>query len=233
MIRLLLVDDHAVMRDGLKTLLEQHPDIAVVGETDTGEAAVALAGKRAPDVVLMDISLPRMSGIEATREIAARPGRRPRVVVLTMHSSAEHVFRARRAGATGYLLKESSGDEVVAAIRAAHRGTGYLSASLGLTDDDLEHASPMEGLSEREREVLQRVVEGYSSHEIAASTGISPKTVETYRSRIADKLGIGSVAGLVLYALEHGLAALPAGVTGAASFAPPPASRSPERAISP
>lgn len=211
-ITVLLADDHAVVRDGLKLLLESQQDITVVGLASNGRDAIKLARKHMPDVVLLDIAMPELNGIEAAQKIRdALP--RTRIIILSMYATSEHVFRALQAGADGYLLKESAGAEVVRAVRAAYAGRRYLSEKIAITAQGMQASgqgvapakSPIESLSEREREVLQLVVEGRSSAEIAASIHLSPKTVETYRSRIMQKLDVHDVAGLVKFALQHGL----------------------------
>ena len=204
MIRLLIADDHAVMREGLRTLVQATHSIDVVAETDNGVDAVTLTAALQPDVVLMDISMPGHDGIEATRRIA-RGGQAARVLMLSMHTTAQHVFRARAAGAAGYLLKECPGSEVIEAVRAVHAGRPWFSAALGEDAERLTRASPLSSLTPREREVLRLVVEGYSSAEIGQKPRISRKTVETYRARIAEKLGIHSVPALVKFALQEGL----------------------------
>ena len=208
-IGVLLVDDHAIVRDGLKTLLEIQADLRVIGEATNGRDAVSVAAELRPDVVVMDISMPDMNGVEAARRIhAARPA--TRIVMLSMHGNAEHVYRALEAGATGYLLKESAGNELVAAIRAVHAGRRYLTEKV----NDLviagylgerRAASPLESLSKRERDILQHVVDGRSNKETARLLSISVKTVETYRSRMLQKLGIKNVTELVKFAISHGL----------------------------
>ena len=207
-ITVLLADDHAVVRDGLRVLLQQSADIRVVGEAADGREAVQLAQELAPDVVIMDITMRELNGVEATRLLRdACPA--TRVVMLSMHSNSEHVFRALEAGAVGFVLKESAGEEVAAAVRAAHAGQRYFSpaiAALGSTVQSRSgRASPLERLSARERHVLQLVVEGRSSAEIAATVSLSPKTIETYRSRLMKKLGAHSIADLVKFAIEHRL----------------------------
>lgn len=207
-IRVLLADDHAVVRDGLKVLLQQAADISVVGEAADGREAVRRAQELKPDVVIMDIAMPELNGVEAARLLRDKcPA--TRVVMLTMHSSSEHVFRALEAGAAGFVLKESAGEEVTAAVRAAHAGRRHLSRAIAAIESAAQsragHASPLGSLSAREREVLQLVVEGHSSAEIAATVHLSPKTVETYRGRFMKKLGVNNVADLVKFAIEHGL----------------------------
>ncbi len=196
------------MRDGLKALLSASAGIRIVAEAGDGRDAVRRAVEVKPDVVIMDISMPGLNGVEAARLLHEKcPG--TRIVMLSMHSSAEHVFRAFQAGATGYLLKESASAEVEAAVRAVHAGRRYLSRSLAALDLSLQTAtgpaSPLESLSARERQVLQLVVEGHSSSEIAALVHLSPKSVETYRSRLMKKLGVKDIPALVKFAVEHGL----------------------------
>ncbi len=208
-ISVLLADDHTVVRDGLEVRLEAQPDMRVVGLAADGREAVSAAAQLRPDVVVMDISMPDMTGVEAARRIcAARP--QTRAVMLSMHSDAEHVYRALEAGATGYLLKDSAGSELVAAIRAVHAGRRYLTAKI----NDLVIAgylgerragSPLASLSKREREILQLIVDGRSNREAAELLHISVKTVETYRSRMLQKLGISGTAELVKFAVTHGL----------------------------
>jgi DNA-binding NarL/FixJ family response regulator len=204
-----LVDDHAVVREGLRLVLETHPDIRVVGEASDGRGAVNEIRRLRPDVVIMDIAMPQSNGIEATvrlRELLPTV----KVVILSMHSTTEHIFRALRAGARGYLLKESAGAEVVDAVRAVHAGGRYLSQKIAanVVDDYLREgraASPLESLGRRELEVVQLVVEGKTSAEIGALLALSPKTVDTYRSRVMRKLGVTDVPGLVKFAIQHGL----------------------------
>lgn len=208
-IRVLLADDHSVLRDGLEAMLHAHPGIAVVGHAQDGREAVRKAIELSPDVTIMDIVMPELDGIEATRQVREhRP--QSRVVILSMYSTTEHIFRALQAGAQGYLLKESAGAEVVAAVRSVHAGRRYLSQKITETvvDDYIRehHArSPLEALSPRERQILQGVAEGKSTAEIARALYLSPKTVDTYRSRLMQKLELDSVAGLVRFAIECGL----------------------------
>lgn len=219
-ITVLLVDDHAMVRDGLKVLLQQSTDIRVVGEAADGREAVELAQALAPDVAIMDITMREMNGVEAARLLRDTcPA--TRVVMLSMHSNSEHVFRALEAGAVGYVLKESAGEEVATAVRAAHAGQRYFSPAIAALESALSRrgrasplesalfrharASPLDSLSARERQVLQLVVEGRTSAEIAVTTRLSPKTVETYRIRVMKKLGVKGVPDLVRFAIEHGL----------------------------
>jgi DNA-binding NarL/FixJ family response regulator len=209
MINILLADDHAIVRAGLKTLLEAQGDLRVVGETRDGLEAVSVAAQLKPDVVVMDISMPDMNGIEAARRICAARGE-TRVVMLSMHGDAEHVYRAIEAGATGYLLKESAGTELVAAVRAVHAGRRYLTEKVNELViagylGERRAVSPVDGLSKRERDILQHIVDGRSNKDTARLLCISVKTVETYRSRMLQKLGIKNVAELVKFAIAHGL----------------------------
>jgi DNA-binding NarL/FixJ family response regulator len=214
-INVFLADDHAVVRDGLRFLLEAQPDIRVIGDAANGRDAVRQVAQICPDVVVMDISMPELNGIEAAREISeVCPS--TQVIILSVHSTTEHIFRALQAGARGYLLKESAGIEVAQAVRAVHANQRYLSQKISdrLVDDyvrqrqDAQATGPLARLSPREREVLQLVVEGKSSAEIADVLSLSLKTVETYRVRLMHKLGINDVPGLVKFAIQHGLTPL-------------------------
>lgn len=211
-ISVLIADDHAVMRDGLRLLLENQPDMRVVGEVADGHAAVEAALRLKPDVVLMDLAMPLLNGADATAQIMEKL-ESSKVVILSMHSTVEHVFRALQAGALGYLRKESAGNEVVDAVRMVHSGRRYLSQKIteSVVDDYVRKRtdeSPLESLSQREREILQLLVEGRSGIDIARLLNVSPKTVDTYRSRMMQKLGIGDLPSLVKFALQHGLTTL-------------------------
>lgn len=210
-IRVALVDDHAMIREGLRSLLEKSGFIKIVGEAATGIECLAMLESWRPDVVVMDISMPELNGIETSREIA-RQWPEVRVVILTVHSTTEHVYQAFAAGAMGYVLKESIGKELLKAIRAAHCAKRYLSEkieAIGGGHVPLAAAkSPLESLSTRERQVLQLVVEGHASVEIAARLALSAKTVETYRSRLMQKLGVHDITALVKFAIQHGLTTL-------------------------
>ena len=215
-VRVFIADDHAVVREGLRLILEAQTDLTVVGEAESGRQAVREIVRAAPDVVLMDVAMPDLNGIEATRQIAERcPS--VKVVVLSMHATSEHVFQAFKAGARGYLVKESAGAEVVEAIRAVQGGRRrFLSARISDTVLDefarshaaAAPASPLERLSQREREVVQLVAEGKSSAEIGKALFLSAKTVETYRSRAMAKLGVEDLPALVKLAIQHGLTSL-------------------------
>lgn len=214
-ITVFLADDHAVVRDGLRYLLEAQPDINVVGDAANGRQTLQLVKQLCPDVAIMDIAMPELNGIDATYQIC-RDCPSTQVIILSMYSTAEHVNRALLAGALGYVLKESAGIEVVNAVRAVNSGYHYLSQKLSdrLIDDYLylqeasDEPGPLEHLTPREREVLQLVVEGKTSAEIASSLSLSVKTVETYRSRLLHKLDISDIPSLVKFAIQHGLTPL-------------------------
>ncbi len=211
-IKVFIADDHAIVREGLRLIIEAERDISVIGEAADGRQAVRLIQRLAPDVAIMDIAMPILSGIEATGQIL-NSKTFTRIIILSMHSSKEHIFRALEAGAKGYLLKESAGKELVKAIRAVYAGNRFLSDRISQTViEDYIHQrvadseeSPIKRLSPREREVLQLVVEGKSSAEIASDLFLSPKTIETYRSRLMHKLGIKDLPGLVKFAIQHGI----------------------------
>lgn len=213
-ITVFLADDHAVVRDGLRFLLEAQHDIQVVGDAADGREAVRRAVQLHPNVVIMDIAMPGLNGIEAAQQIRqADPS--IQVIILSMYSTLEHVSRALEAGVRGYLLKESAGSEVVRAVREAHMGHRYLSQGISdqVIDDYVRQRGAgeerlLDRLSSREREILQLVVEGKSSAEIAAILSLSPKTIETYRSRMMRKLGVGDIPALVKFAIRHGLISL-------------------------
>jgi len=215
-ISVFIADDHTVVREGLQALLETDPSISVVGNAADGREAIRQIREICPDVVLMDIAMPKLNGIEATRQVIETCSSSTRVIILSMLSSKEHISRALRAGAQGYLLKESAGKEVIQAVHTVYSGKRYLNPCITalVIDDYVEYqkddppVSPLEKLSSREREVLQLVVEGKSSSQIAAALSLSPKTVETYRSRLMQKLGITNVPGLVKFAIRHGLLTL-------------------------
>lgn len=201
-----LADDHTIVRNGLYSLLNAEPDIEVVGEAANGCEAVRAVRQLHPEVVVMDMAMPVLNGLEATRMIrGAYPS--TQVVILSMHSTTEHLFQAQRAGALGYVLKEEAGTELLEAIRAVHAGRHYLSQKLKETvvgDVQLDK-SPLERLTDRERVVMQLTVEGKSSTEIAAILSLSPKTVATYRTRLMRKLDLNDLPGLIKFAIQHGL----------------------------
>jgi len=213
-VRVLLVDDHAVVRKGLRALFDREPGVEVVGEADGGEQAVAGFERARPDVVLMDLEMPGVDGVEATRRITeAHPD--ARIVVLTSHASEEDVFPALKAGAVGYLLKHSAPDDVLRAIRQAHAGETVLHPAIArMVLQDLRRApkarqrEPVDPLSERELEVLRLVARGMSNQEIADALVVGEATVRSHVSAILRKLQLASRTQAALYALREGLASL-------------------------
>ncbi|HRV91789.1 MAG TPA: response regulator transcription factor [Anaerolineae bacterium] len=212
---ILLADDHPVVRDGLRLAIDAQIDLEVIGEVDNGLDAVQQAVIDCPNVVVMDITMPKLNGIEATRQIL-EVCPETRVIVLSMHASTKHILWSLQAGAMGYLLKGSASSEVITAIRAVSAGRRYLSHKVAeqIGQDQLHHLetkevdNPLAPLSPREREVLQLVVEGKSSAEIAKLLYLSVKTVETYRYRLMQKLNINDLPGLVKFAIQNGLTPL-------------------------
>lgn len=207
-LRILLADDHPIVSAGLAGLLRQHFDLEIVGSPTQGADAARLVVSLAPDVAIIDIGMPVLNGIGAIERIRERGASTP-LIVLSMHDSIEHVYRAMQAGANAYLLKDSAGAEIVPAIRAVLAGRPYLSARLQARPEvmarlAMKGPTPVESLTRREREVLQLVVAGKSSAEIGTLLALSPKTVETYRSRLMFKLGIEDIPTLVRFALDHG-----------------------------
>jgi DNA-binding NarL/FixJ family response regulator len=212
--RVLLVDDHAIIRQGLCSLLEKQPDIEVVGAAEDGQKAMELVRELKPDIVIMDISMPNLNGIDAARKITGEPGN-VKVIALSIHSSRRFVTEMLKAGASGYILKECLFDELLEAIRIVLSGGVYLSPKItGVVVDDYvkrlsgEYRPEAPDLSPREREVLQLLAEGKSTKQIALPLHISAKTVESNRRNIMDKLGIHSVAELTKYAVREGLTPL-------------------------
>jgi len=214
-IRVLVADDHAIIREGLCIMLDNQPDMEVVGKAANGREAVRLVNELKPDVVVIDISMPELNGIEAIQQMLP-PHPQMKVVVLSIHGTKPYVLRALKSGAKGYLMKETAGLEVVDAVRAVYRGERYLSQSIAdlLADGYLRNLeaslefSPLETLSPREREILQLVAEGKTSQEIAQRLSISSKTVDTYRSRLMRKIGVEDMAGLIKFAIQHGVISL-------------------------
>ena len=207
-----LADDHAVMLDGLRLLLEKQPDIQVLACASDGREAVRQVANLHPQVAILDIAMPELNGIEATRQIATSSPV-TMVIILSMYSSTSYIIRALQAGAQGYLLKESAGAEVVQAIRTVHAGGRYLSPQISdqvidyyLDPKDATTGDPpLERLSPREREILQLVVEGKTSADIGEILFISAKTVDSYRSRLMEKLGLKDLPSLVKFAIQQGL----------------------------
>ena len=211
-IRVLLADDHTVMRNGLRLLLERQGDLTVVGEASDGRQAVDMAASDNPDVVVMDIAMPNMNGIEATRRIVER---RPEigVVILSMHYDESYVIRSLKAGARAYLLKDAVKTELIAAIQAVAQGRSYFSPKISrILQEDFVHLLGRRGeddsyelLTEREREILQLVAEGKTNKEIANHLNLSLYTVDTHRTHILQKLNLHSVPELILYAVRKGI----------------------------
>ena len=208
-IRVVLADDHSVLRDGVAALLEAQDGMEVVAHAQDGREAVRKITELKPDVAIMDIVMPELDGIEATR-LVHESSPLTKVVILSMYSNTEHIFRALQAGAKGYLLKESAGAELVAAVRSVHGGRRYLSQKItetvvdGYLRED-QPSAPLGKLSPRERQILQLVAAGKSTADIARSLSLASSTVDTYRSRLMKKLDIDSIAGLVKFAIACGL----------------------------
>jgi len=213
MIRVLVVDDHAILRDGIRSLLESQEDIIVVGEAGDGAEAIELADKLLPDIVLMDISMPKTNGLEATRIIKDRHPQL-KVLILTQHDNREYIAPALGAGAAGYVLKRSGRREMLNAIRQVHEQGAFLSNNVaqevlqdysqnGHTVEDVE-----QNLTERERQVLELIVRGRSNKEIALELGISPKTVSVHRTNLMSKLNVQNTVELIHFATNHPLLSL-------------------------
>ena len=210
-IRVFIADDHALVRDGIVAILQAAADIEIVGTAADGRVALEQIVALGPDVAILDLSMPEIDGISLTRQIlAARP--KTAVVILSMHSSAQHVFQALEAGARSYLLKESAGREIAETVRAVHLGRRHLGGRIAeIVAEGISNrrsTSPIESLSNREREILKLVADGLSSAEIGRRLSLSPKTVDTYRSRLMQKLQISDLAGLIKFAILHGLTPL-------------------------
>ena len=204
-ITVVIADDHTLVREGLRSLLAAHANIEVIGAAANGRDAVREVQRLRPHVVLMDISMPEMCGIEATRVLAERcPS--TKVVMLSMHATLEHCHQAVRAGASGYVLKESASEEVAAAIAAVHVGRRFVSPRIAERfQPRFDADSPIDSLSRREREILQLVAEGHRSAKIASLICISRKSVDTYRSRLMQKLGMRGLCDMVKFAIRNGL----------------------------
>lgn len=210
MTTIVVADDHKIVREGLVKLLEGRPDFTVIGEASDGEEAVQMVLEKQPDVVIMDIWMPRLSGIDATRRIGKR-GSQTKILVLSMHESRTYVEEVLRAGASGYIVKNSASSDLLQAIDAVRAGASYLSPAITQQVVDAiarpEDSSPsgVAMLTDREREVLQLIAEGLSSKEIAAMLGVSLKTIDSHRSNLMEKLDIHKVSGLVRFAIRAGL----------------------------
>jgi DNA-binding NarL/FixJ family response regulator len=206
-ISILLADDHAVVRQGFRMILAAQPDMEIVGEAGNGRQAVELAEKLHPDVVVMDVAMPELNGIEATRRLVASSPR-TRVLALSMHKDSVYVREILRAGARGYLLKDAFDRDLVAAVRSLARGEAYLSPAISDTvlSDYRKHVTdPLDLLTSREREVLQMIAEGQTNKEIASTLKLSIYTVEAHRGRIMEKLNLHSTPELVRFAIRNGL----------------------------
>ncbi|MES2209338.1 MAG: response regulator transcription factor [Chloroflexota bacterium] len=211
-IRTIVVDDHTLVRQGIVGLLESQPDVEVVGQAGTGREALEACRLLQPDVLLMDVAMPGISGLDATREIKLELPR-VQVLILTIHDREDYLFQALRAGASGYVLKGADVQELLAAVRSAHRGEVYLypSATRKLVGDYLRRArtgedrATWDGLTDREREILGLIAQGRTTPEIAAELVLSPHTVQSHRDHIMAKLGLHSKALLIRYAVERGL----------------------------
>jgi two-component system response regulator NreC len=207
-IRIVLADDHTVLREGIRSLLDDQPDMQVVGEAEDGRGAVQLAAEMKPDVVLMDIAMPLLNGLEATRQIK-RDLPQIHVLVLTMHDNEEYIRQVLTAGASGYVLKRAAASELVAAIRAVHRGEAVLSPAITrlvledyLRSDGSKPDLPAGELTPREREILQLIAEGYTSREIAEMLSLSVKTVQAHRTSLMQKLDLHDRGDLIKYAIQ-------------------------------
>jgi DNA-binding NarL/FixJ family response regulator len=206
-IRVLLADDHTIVRDGLRALLECESDIRVIGVAGNGKEAVSETLRLKPDVIVLDIAMPELDGIETTKQIM-KENPAAHILILSMYLSPDYVYRSLRAGAKGYLLKESAGEKVVDAIRELSVGNRYLSSKITDMMIDgilMEDDDPLSKLSKREREVLQMVVEGKKVASIAETLSLSPKTIETYRARVMHKLEINDMVELIKFAIKNGL----------------------------
>ena len=206
-IRILLADDHAVVRKGFQFILGAQPDFEVVGEAANGREAVDLSKTLQPDVVVMDVSMPELNGIEATRRIG-EVSPKARVLALSMHRDSVYVREILRAGARGYILKDAQEEELLGAVRAVSKGDGYLSPAVSdaVLNDYRKHVTdPVDLLTSREREVLQLIAEGRTNKEIATQLQLSVYTVEAHRGRVMEKLNLHSTGELVRFALRNGL----------------------------
>ena len=211
-VRLLIADDHKIFRQGIKKLLEEEPDLQVVGEAADGRDTVKKATELKPDIILMDIAMANLNGLEATKQIK-KVLPESKIIMLTMHKNEEYVLQSFQAGASGYILKEGAVEELVSAIRSIHQDKSFLSPTVSKTLVDAylrkmetgKTETPFDLLTDREREVLQLIAEGFTNREVAKQLFISVKTVEAHRAHIMQKLNIHDIAKLVKYAIQKGL----------------------------
>ncbi len=211
-VRIVLADDHTIMRNGLRLVLERQPDLTIAGEASNGREALEVVDKVVPDLVIMDIAMPLLNGIEAAKRIT---GEHPKiaVLILSMHSDEAYILKALKAGARGYLLKDSAEADLIQAVRAVHTGKAFFSPAVSkvLADDYLRQVSqrgvedPYDLLTARERELLQLVAELKPTKDIAAILGVSPHTVDTHRGNLMQKLNVHSIPELILYAVRKGI----------------------------
>ncbi|RCK76093.1 MAG: DNA-binding response regulator, LuxR family [Anaerolineae bacterium] len=207
-IRILLADDHTILRDGIRSLIEDEPDMEVVGEAEDGITVVKLADSLRPDVILMDLAMPLLNGLEATRQIRkSQPG--AKILILTMHENEEYIRQVLAAGAMGYILKDAAARELLGAIRSVHKGEVVLSPAITrliVTDylrwGDLSAQEPSDGLTDRERQILQLIAEGYTNKQIAEILSISIKTVQAHRLNLMKKLDLHDRGELIKYAIQ-------------------------------
>ena len=213
-VTVVLADDHPIVRQGLRNLLESEPDIKVVGEAGNGIDAVEITHNLKPDVLVVDVMMPGLTGLEVVRQISQRsPGTRS--IVLSMHATEAYVVSALKSGAYGYILKDTGPSELIYAVREVIKGKRYLSAPLSerIIDAFIQKVEdtqedPYDTLTNREREILQLVVEGYTSNEIGKSLSISPRTVELHRAKVMEKLGLRNQADLIRFAIKRGILSL-------------------------
>ena len=211
-IRIVLADDHTIIRSGLRLLLERQPDFKVVAEAEDGRQAVQLVARHHPEVVILDIGMPQLNGIEATRQIVAQESH-PNVVILSMHSDESYVLRALKAGARAYILKNAAEADLIRAVQAVSEGKSFFSPVISkmLLEDYVRQVREKEVedtydlLTPREREILQLIAESKTNKEIATILGLSPHTIETHRGNILEKLNLHSVPELILYAVRKGI----------------------------
>jgi DNA-binding NarL/FixJ family response regulator len=217
-VKILIVDDHTIVRQGLRALLEAQTGFQVVGEAENGRDAVKKAQELTPDVVIMDVAMPILNGLEATRQIK-RLLPDTKVLALTMYNDEEYVFQILKSGASGYLIKETAANELITAIQSVNSGTPFFSPLISRKimesylkeDEEKKTRGESDKLTNREKEVLQLITEGHTNNEIANLMNISVKTVETHRAHIMSKLDIHDVAGLIKYAIKKGLVVLDSG----------------------